>query len=408
MWFCSPCGGIKERRRKSAVEDIYPVCRDEDSLTEGMSSASSSTEAHWLDAVTDSTFGNEKVPARNTIVVRMEDLNEAKLVTRLEELLYNGQRMRIVESLEIRGCNVCLHGARAIRNFLQSSHALQDFTFCLNRVTESGMCIITQGIRQNLTLKCLDLSSNSLNDESVARVCNALASNACIKRLCLDFNDFGQLGIEAVASMLSLNSTLNELQLFGNKIDSRGTKYLARGLVRNTSLHRLVLTFNQIGNEGAVALADALSVNTTLRKLSIAANDVHLAGLTALGELLPKMKGIEYLDVGDVYDIDEAEALARGLERNTRLVTLFMESPSFGESSTIESRIDFCLRFNRCGRSLMHTASNVPGGLWLRSIAKACIQHRGPNGSPDVLYAILRGRPDLLDIDATTRASCCI
>ena len=409
MLFCTPCNGRKERHHKNAVEDIiYPVCRDEDSLTEGMSSASSSsTDACSLDGGTDSTFRNETDPYRNAVVVRMEDLNEAKLVTRLEELLHDDRRMRTMGSIEIRGCNVCLQGARAIRKVLQVSYALHDFTFCLNRVSESGICMIAQGIRQNLSLESLDLSSNSLNDESVVTICDTLASNTCITRLCLDFNDFGLLGIEAVASMLTLNSTLKELQLFGNKIDSRGTKCLAGGLVQNTSLHRLVLTFNQIGNEGAAALAEALSVNTTLRKLSIAANDIHLDGLTALGTWLPQMKGVEYLDVGDVYNMDEAEALASGLERNTRLVTLFMESPSFGDSSTIESRIDFCLRFNRCGRSLLHTVSNVPGGLWLRSIAKACIQHRGPNGSPDVLYAILRGRPDLLDIDGA-KHSCCI
>lgn len=401
MFFCSHCNGRTERRRRNAIEDMYPVCLDDDSLTEGMSlsssSSSGSTDADGcsFDGFANTTAEVAKDPLGEIDAVRVEDLNEKEIVAWLEELAHIKGNSTI-GSLEIRGSRLCLLGAEAVKNLLLSPHVLHDFTFCLNRVSEEGMSMIARGIRENVTLKSLDLSSNSLNDRCVSTICSALAFHRSVERLCLDFNDFGCSGVEAIAAMLSQNSTIKELHLFGNRIDAQGARCLSGALAQNTSLQRLLLTFNQIGDDGTAALAEALTVNTTLRKLSIAANNIKIDGLTALGSKLPEMTGIEYLDVGDVYDAEEAEALVVGLEHNTRLVTLHVESPAFGENSTIESRLDFGLRFNKCGHSLMQTSKDVPAGLWLLALAKASTKYRGPNQCPDVLYAMLRQKPELL------------
>jgi len=402
MFFCSPCNGTKEQRRKNAVEDVY---HDEDSMTEGMSSESSSIDTCPYEEIIDALSSNsDDGPSEDmTVVLRIEDMNETNLVIQLEESL-QAVTNRGIQSLEIRGCHVCLRGAHVIREILQSSDTLYDFTFCLNQISENSLCVIAQGIRLNSTLKILDLSSNSLNDISMTKICSAMAFHTCIERLCLDFNDFGHMGIEAIASMLSLNSRLRELQLFGNGIDSHGAKSLSTGLSQNTGLRRLILTFNQIGDEGASVLGESLILNTTLTSLAIAANNIHMAGWSALGRMLPSMKGLEYLDVGDIYDTREAEVLIKGLERNTQLVTLHMESPFFEENSPVESKLAFWLRFNRCGRSIMHTTIEPPLGVWPLAIGKASLRHRCPNGSPDVLYAMLRGRPDLLTIPETENA----
>jgi hypothetical protein len=211
----------------------------------------------------------------------------------------------------------------------------------------------------------------------------------------LDFNDFGNFGTQAIAAMLRRNRHLKELHLFGNQIDAEGAHFLADSLHHNISLKTLILSFNDIGDEGIKALGNALIKNSTLTKLWFPSNGIGSDGLIAFGELLPEMKGLEQLNVGDFFDAHAAYALLQGLKWNTRLSVLYLQSPiceSYG--CTVEQEMDFFLRLNRSGRSLLQSPS-APCSLWPVALAKAN-KNRCEDGSPDVLYHLLRQKPELV------------
>ena len=303
-------------------------------------------------------------------------------------------QIKSVRVLHLKGSSVDKKGAAALRDVLKNNRSLVELRMTHNRIDADSVACIADGLKQNKGLEILDLLGNTLDDRSVFKLSKALARHESLEFLCLDFNNFGLKGVQAIASMLHHNKKLKELHLFGNRIDSTGAKELAEALYVNSTLETLILSFNRIGDEGAAALARALTVNTTLTKMWFPSNSIGSEGLLALGAFLPKMKGLEQLHVGDFFDNFAAEALLDGLKSNTRLYVLYMECPIY-EDPCIENKLDFYLRLNKSGRRLLQTSGD-PVGLWAHALEKAG-QNVSNQSSPDVLFHMLRQKPDLFD-----------
>ena len=301
--------------------------------------------------------------------------------------------MSSIQVLHLKGNLVDNRSAEALRLMLDVNTSLTELRLCHNLIGKDAAAKIAQGLKVNKGLKVLDLLGNGMDDACVQRIARALKYNTTLEFLCLDFNDFGYYGVQAIAEMIAHNSGLEELHLFGNRIDAAGAECLAAALRRNKALKTLILSFNHIGDRGAKALASALTVNTTLTKLWFPSNSVGNDGLSALGECMPKMKGLEQLNVGDFFDNSAAEVLLEGLKLNTKLSVLYMESPVY-DNVWMEKRLDFYLRLNRSGRSLLHDTS-APSSLWASALARA--SWNDDDGSPDALYYLLREKPDLFD-----------
>ena len=317
-----------------------------------------------------------------------------------------------IKTLHLKGNHIDALSSRAICLMLKSNRSLTELRLCHNSINVEGVSHISIGLMGNRTLRVLDLEGNALNDVSVSKISNALVHNETLAFLCLDFNGFGTFGTRAIASMLKRNRSLKELHLFGNQIDSIGASALASSLRHNATLKTLILSFNNIGNEGAKALAEALTVNHTLTHLSFPSNSIWNEGLEAFGDCLPEMKGLEQLNVGELYDTPAADALLKGLKYNTRLSALFLQLPIceeyFPESdegidgsshhsctTPVEDDIDFFLRLNKSGRSLLHSPTSAPSSLWAEALGKAN-NNLSEAGVPDVLYHLIRQKPDLL------------
>lgn len=318
-----------------------------------------------------------------------------------------------VQTLHLKCNNLDASTCKAIGLMLKSNRSLTELRLSQNSIHFEGMSDISLGLMSNRTLRILDLEGNALNDVSISKISNALVHNQTLEFLCLDFNNFGQFGTRSITSMLKRNKKLKELHLFGNRIDSVGATLLANCLRYNSSLKKLVLSFNNIGNEGAKALAQALTVNHTLTHLSFPSNSIWNEGLEAFGNCLPKMKGLEELNVGELYDTPAADALLEGLKCNTRLSTLYLQLAMCEEyyyseddegsddtsnqsfTAPVEDDIDFFLRLNKSGRSLLHSRTPAPMSLWAEALAKAN-NNQTATGIPDVLYHLIRQKPDLI------------
>lgn len=316
-------------------------------------------------------------------------------------LALSGNHISCIRTLHLEGNTIDVHTAQALELMLKSNHTLEDFRLCHNSISSEGLSSLSKGLMGNRHLKSLDLSGNGLDDVAVSKISNSLVHNEKLEVLRLDFNEIGSFGAQAIASMLRRNRYLKELHLFGNHVDSDGTVALADALEINSALKTLILSFNNIGDRGVEALANSMTSNVSLTRISFASNGIGNHGLQAFGKRLPEMKGLEQLDAGDFYDTIAAEALLEGLKRNTRLSVLHFQSPvyeCFGSTSSVEEELDFFRRLNKSGRSLLH-APEASSSLWPSVLAKACI-YTSELGSPDVLYYLLRERPDLLE---TTR-----
>lgn len=313
-------------------------------------------------------------------------------------------RNQTIQSLSLCG-NWFASSSPCWHSFGLSLYAAQNVVevrLCHNEMDIASAQVLANAIEYHESIKILDLTGNSLDDVAVGTIAKVLYTNKVLEFLTLDFNGFGDKGVRDLANALLVNSTLIELHLFGNRVTGVGAESLASALYQNGSLQSLILSFNQIGDRGAAALAQALTINTTLTKIWFPSNAVGNLGMHAFADLLPRMKGLEQLNVGLLLDEEAAEALVKALEYNLSLSVLHMEQPiipvEYGEEESSEdppplAAMDFFLRLNRSGRRLLREAKVRPG-VWAHVLARAT-----PNraGTPDVLYYLLKEKPELLD-----------
>jgi Ran GTPase-activating protein (RanGAP) involved in mRNA processing and transport len=443
--FFSICSRVKESfHSRAIIEDIHKI--DESSFEE-MTDASYSEE--WLESTCrglqcndpdirhveidpgKNSFDDEAVMAlsdslrKNTVVARLvlrnvdigkggpmyltPMLKNTKSIRalHLEDVRGKGHiavamalslnSMSSIETLHLKGNHVDLQSAEALGLMLTMNCSLTELRLCHNIIDPECVSSLAHGLKKNRGLKILDLLGNGLGDVAVSKIAGALACNNTLEVLCLDFNEFGSPGVQAIADMLRHNEGLEELHLFGNRIDATGARSLADALCHNKTLKILILSFNQIGDDGAAALARALTVNTSLTKIWFPSNSIGNDGLHAFGENLPRMKGLEQLHVGDFFDNQAAESLLEGLKLNMRLSVLYMESPVY-DDEWMDDKLDFYLRLNKCGRSLLQ-APDAPATLWPTALARANLNESAEN-YPDVLYYLLREKPDLFEFRA--------
>lgn len=314
-----------------------------------------------------------------------------------------------IQHLHLRDCRLDPVSAPSL-GFLVQCSAISELRLCHTVLSLDMAIALSQGLLSNTALKVLDLSGCGMDDVMVLCLSNGFKANTGVEFLSLDFNSFGDDGVAALADMLASNQSLTELQLFGNRVTAAGAEHLSRALTANDCLQSLILSLNRIGDRGVVALAKALTVNRTLSNLCFPSNYVGQAGMEAFAEYLPRMSGLETLNVGLLLDCKAEEALTLGLKDNLRLSFLHMEKPVVGEFDEEEydanaddlshnAHMDFYLRLNRSGRRLLRQ-DDTHSGLWATILANTSCHARQSKDSrtvPDVLYYLLRELPDLLD-----------
>jgi hypothetical protein len=326
-------------------------------------------------------------------------------------LFYN----RGFDQLHLRDCQLHATLASPALGFLAQS-SLTELRLCHTILSLDMTIALSQGLLDNNRLRLLDLTGSRMDDAAVRCLCNGLkTASSGVEFLSLDFNSFGDDGVVALANMLEVNRSLTELHLFGNRVTSVGAEHLSQALTVNDRLQSLILSLNRIGDRGAAALARALTVNSTLANLWFPSNSIGQEGMEAFAEHLPRMNGLESLNVGMLLNCKAEEALTLGLKDNLRLSFLVMEKPVVEEigddqdetdvddgsiasnNNSVNAVMDFYLRLNRSGRRVLRHYG-TPSGLWALILAKSSAHARKVRGSaavPDVLYHLLREIPEL-------------
>ncbi|XP_073468024.1 NACHT, LRR and PYD domains-containing protein 12-like [Aquarana catesbeiana] len=176
---------------------------------------------------------------------------------------------------------------------------------------------LASGIRNNQTLKKLDLSHNKLEAPDFRELMVALPTSQ-IEDLRLSFNNLHRSCAD-LASGIRNNQTLKKLDLSHNKLEAPDFSVLMAALP-TSRIKELDLSHNKLTEASCTDLASGIRNNQTLRKLSLANNNLegpHFSGLvTALRTSRIKTLDITTKDISEEAII-ELRNIRPGLTINT-------------------------------------------------------------------------------------------
>lgn len=148
-------------------------------------------------------------------------------------------------------------------------------------------------LKENKTLRSLDLSFNFINSEGAKELAAALKVNQTLTSLDFYWNEMGLEGVKEFASMLKTNRTLTSLDLSWSRIGQEEVKELREALKVNQALISLNLSDNQINSEGVKELAEALKENQSLKSLNLRRNHFGRATESEVKEILQSNKVLQ-------------------------------------------------------------------------------------------------------------------
>jgi hypothetical protein len=258
------------------------------------------------------------------------------------------------------------------------------------------------GLRQNTTLRSLNMGNCELDDEDVLHLAQALQGHACLQEWLLEGNSFGQDGLRAIATLLQDNR-LVKLDLCKQGYYGRfmtDLTCLSQALMTNTSLQVLDLSGNYFGDGQFEDLAEMLKCNTTLKQFYLYRRS------EPVGRFPHTQRGVF--------------ALVSALRLHNHTLDTPMVPPKVDDVDDYDDSLQDLVQeltmltnFNREGRRLLnrhHSNTNtntntntngVPLGLWPLVLARIntlnCTYHKSHNdgGDPGIpqLYYILRQGP---------------
>ena len=157
-------------------------------------------------------------------------------------------------------------GITAIADALRVNGGLTKMSLAENKLEEEGTKAICEALEQNKTLKELDISghygsnygSNIGGSTGAKHVAKMLGVNGGLTKISLARNKLGEKSTKVICEALKQNKTLKELDLSGhNNIGGEaGAKHVADMLGVNGALTVTNLLGNQLGEKSAKMLAE--------------------------------------------------------------------------------------------------------------------------------------------------------
>lgn len=190
-----------------------------------------------------------------------------------------------------------------------------ELTSCI--FADAGAPFLNKFLSENQTLSSLQFNDCSMNGEGIAELTEALKVNEALTSLAFHSMDLANeerllLG-ESLAATLLVNKTLTTLDLSSNSLRDNSATAIAEALQGNTTLTTLNFHGNKITDAGAVAIADAIANNQSLQELDLSNN--RYTDITA-NAFIRSMKLNQFLthlnlDSGFNISIDSKVALRR-------------------------------------------------------------------------------------------------
>ncbi|XP_067222634.1 NACHT, LRR and PYD domains-containing protein 3-like [Chanodichthys erythropterus] len=171
--------------------------------------------------------------------------------------------------LRLCGCNLTGQSCESLSSALQSSNSvLKELDLSNNDLQDSGVKLLSDGLKRNCKLEILSLTHCNLTVQSCESFSSVLQSSNCVLReLDLSNNDLQDSGVKLLSDGLKRNCKLEILRLSGCMVTEKGCGYVSSVLSSNPShLRELDLSYNHPGDSGVKLLNHP---NYRLNKLNV-------------------------------------------------------------------------------------------------------------------------------------------
>ena len=183
-----------------------------------------------------------------------------------------------------------------------------------------------------------------------AAVASLLCKRKDVELLDLSYNKVDDEGAESLSVMLRENSSLKELNLCGNQIGPGGCAALCAALSSEGGggggILFMDLSCNPLEDDGGRAVAEMLECNDTLQLLNLSDTELSMRALVsivaALGSHKATLKSIALENARVRRHDDVAQHFAAALARNTTLLHLRMGKLSIDDSG-LSTLVDYGL-----------------------------------------------------------------
>ncbi|PIN88354.1 NACHT, LRR and PYD domains-containing protein 3 [Aquarana catesbeiana] len=295
------------------------------------------------------------------------------------------QSCKETEEVNLSSCNIQSEG---LRKFMPALHSIKSLSLYNNRLTDSSSPHLASGIRNNQTLRKLNLSDNNLEGPHFCDLMAALTTSR-IEELRLYNNHLTERSCPHLASGIRNNQTLRILDLTDNYLEGPHFCDLMTALI-TSRIEELHLDNNHLTDSSCPDLASGISNNQTLRTLDLSGNNLEGPYFIDLMAALTTSQ-IEKLLLSDNQLTDSScPHLASGIRNNQTLRTLNLsynnlEGPHFRDlmAALTTSRIEELHLYNNLltDSSCPHLASGVNNNQTLRTLGLSNNNLEGPHFS---------------------------
>ena len=173
--------------------------------------------------------------------------------------------------LNLSHCRLHKACGPALRHMLETNKTLMSLNWSsIPSISDHDVAGITEGLRSNHTLKCLNLRLCGIRDTGMNSLADCLMVNDSLEELYLGVNAISPEAAHGFSDMLKHNSTLKKLDVSWCELTDEAVKPLASALEVNSSLEELDLSLNDdLTDTALVHLGESLKRNTRLKRLGI-------------------------------------------------------------------------------------------------------------------------------------------
>ncbi|PIO14850.1 hypothetical protein AB205_0186780, partial [Aquarana catesbeiana] len=179
---------------------------------------------------------------------------------------------RTLRTLNLSGNNLEGPHFRDLMEALKTSR-IEELALMSDHLTDRSCPHLASGIRNNRTLKTLNLSTNNLEGPHFRDLMEALTTSR-IERLLLMYNHLTDSSCPHLASVIRNNQTLRRLDLSVNNLEVPHFRDLMEALT-TSRIEELRLMSNHLTNNSCPHLASVIRNNRTLRTLDLSVNNLQ-------------------------------------------------------------------------------------------------------------------------------------
>ena len=274
-----------------------------------------------------------------------------------------------VTCLNLPGNGICDAGATSIAEAIKVNKTLTDLNLFGNGISDAGVSSIAEAIKVNQTLTDLNLPDNGVSDASATSIAEAIEVNKTLTHLRLSDNGISDAGVTSIVEAIKVNKTLTNLDLSGNGISDAGATSIAEAIKVNKTLTDLDLSENGISDAGATSIVEAIKVNETLTNLDLSCTGICDAGATSIAEAIKVNKTLTNLKLSRTCISDAgATCIAEAIRVNKTLTDLVLSKTGISDAGS--TSVAEAIKVNKTLTSL-NLSGNSISDAGASSIAEA-------------------------------------